>query len=446
MRKHLANAAYGVLDYAGYPFGMLLVAPIVLHKLGASEYGVWMVATALISTGGIIASGFCDANIQRVALLRGTGETASMVHAVRSMLGINLALGFTLAVAVWMAAPFAARHIAASHVTQLRECLICVRIASAMILVRAIESVSVSTQRAFEQYRNTTQISTAARLLTLGSAAVLALSGFGTVSILVATGVFLTLGTYMQFRQLRRFFGTASLWPVFEPKETRVLMGFGIFSWLQALGSVIFGQFDRVILGVSMGALAVVPYSLCVQFSQPIFGVTASGLNFLFPYLSGRASTASNRSLKRTLWKAFSCNLLLVACGAVLVLLFGNRLIELWAGREVARSASKILLPIVLGSALMGLSVTGTYAMQALGLFRTVAIISLSGRAAMLLVMIYLLHHLGLQGLAIARVCYGAVALLLYVPLVRRLGAEKGEKRSVSSMAIPCEVREGSKP
>jgi O-antigen/teichoic acid export membrane protein len=99
-----------------------------------------------------------------------------------------------------------------------------------------------------------------------------------------------------------------------------------------------------------------------------------------------------------------------------------------------------------LGSALMGLSVTGTYAMQALGLFRTVAIISLSGRAAMLLVMIYLLHHLGLQGLAIARVCYGAVALLVYVPLVRRLGTAKGEKRSLSSMAIPCEVQEGSKP
>ena len=75
MRRHLTNAAYGVLDYASYPFGMLLVAPIVLHKLGASEYGLWMIATALISAGGIIASGFCDANIQRVARLRGREET-----------------------------------------------------------------------------------------------------------------------------------------------------------------------------------------------------------------------------------------------------------------------------------------------------------------------------------------------------------------------------------
>ena len=173
MKKHLTNAAYGVLDYASYPFGMLLVAPIVLHKLGASEYGVWTIATAVISAGGIIASGFCDANIQRVARLRGTGDTSVMVQTVRSILGINLVLGAMLAILTWIAAPYAARHIAASHVTLFHECLIALRIASVLILVRALETVSVSTQRAFEQYRGTVQISTAVRLLTLATAALL---------------------------------------------------------------------------------------------------------------------------------------------------------------------------------------------------------------------------------------------------------------------------------
>ena len=93
MRKHLTNAAFGVLDYVSYPVGMLLVAPIVLHKLGASEYGLWMIATALISAGGIVASGFCDANIQRVAHLRGSGQPDRIPHTMRSMLGINLVLG-----------------------------------------------------------------------------------------------------------------------------------------------------------------------------------------------------------------------------------------------------------------------------------------------------------------------------------------------------------------
>lgn len=445
MRKHLTNAIYGVLDYASYPIGMLLVAPIILHRLGGSEYGLWMIATAVISAGGIIASGFCDANIQRVAHLRGIGELSLMPHTVRSMLGINLVLGLILAVGGWIAAPYAAPHIAVGHVTPARECLISLRIASVLILVRAVETVGVSTQRAFEQYRGTVQISAATRLLILGSAAALTLAGQRTVSILVATAVFLILGTCLQFRQLRKFLGPISLWPRFQLKETRVLLGLGVFVWLQALGGVVFGQFDRILLGISLGALAVAPYALCVQFAQPIFGITASGLNFLFPYLSVQVTTSSKVKLKLIILKAFICNLLMVACGAAILLLVGGHLIQLWAGPAVAKSAIKILPPIALGSALMGLGVTGTYTMQALGLFRIVAFISLGGRTIMLALMLYLLHHYGLSGLAVSRLCYGSVALLVYLPLLRQFNVWRRSGSWETSPAIRCEAREGSK-
>ncbi len=446
MKKHLTNAAYGVLDYASYPMGMLVVAPVVLHRLGASEYGLWMAATAVISAGGIVASGFCDANIQRVALHRGTGEFKLMPHTVRSILGINLVLGAALAIGGWIIAPVAASHMAVAHLTSPRECLFCLRIASVAILLRAIETVGVSTQRAFEAYRGTVQISTICRLLTLGSAAALALLGQGMVRILLATAFFLALGAVLQLRRLRVFLGAASLWPSFQPSETRVLLGLGVFAWLQALGGIIFGQLDRILLSVYLGTFAVAPYSLCVQFAQPLIGVTASGLNFLFPYLSGRASTISNKELKRTILRAFACNLLLVAAGGALLLRFGDRLIRLWAGASVAQSAAGILVPIVLGSALMGLGATGTYTMQALGRFQTVAYISLIGRSAMLLLMIYLLRHRGLEGMAISRLCYGVVALLVYLPLLRQLHLKNSEESRVSQLPIPCGVQEGSNP
>jgi len=445
MSKHFTNAAYGVLDYASYPIGMLLVAPVVLHKLGASEYGLWIIATALISAGGIIASGFCDANIQRVAHLRGIGNSDLIPNTVRGILGISMTLGLLLAVATWIAAPYAVTRIAIGHQVSPGECLISLRIASVLILLRSIESVPVSTQRAFEQYRGTVQISTAVRLLTLASAAVLAYLGQRTIGILAATAVLMAFGTHMQFRQLPQFLGAVSLWPRFNPTETRALLGLGIFVWLQAIGGVVFGQLDRIVLGVTLGALAVAPYSLCVQFAHPIFGLTASGLSFLFPYLSGRASTLSISALKRTLLKAFACNLALVIGGAGLLLFEGPRLVRLWAGPVIAASAAKIMVPIVLGSVFMGLSVTGTYAMQALGLFRTVAVISLGSRAAMLLLMIELLHHMGLQGLALSRLCYGSVALLVYLPLLWRLVGTR-ERNGVSALSKVSQVREGAKP
>ncbi len=446
MTKHFTNAGYGVLDYISYPLGMLLIAPIVLHKLGAAEYGLWMISTAVISAGGIVASGFCDACVQRVAYLRGADQLDLVPDAVRSMLGINLALGALLTLCVWIAAPFAAPHIAVSGITSRPECLAALRIASVAILVRAVESVAVGAQRAFEQYRGTVQISTAMRIVTLAAAAMLAMLGKGTISILLATCVLLFLATVAQFRGLGTLIQGVSIWPRFHPAEARLLFYQGFFAWMQALGGVVFGQLDRILLGLSLGALAVTPYSLCVQFAHPIYGLSASGFNFLFPYLSSRAGASPREGMKHAVLKAFACNLLIVACGAALLLLFGDRLIRIWAGSLVAESAKSILPPIVAGAALMGLSVTGTYALQALGEFRSVAFIMLGGRTAMLLLMIWMLHHHGLQGLAVSRLFYGAVALIVYLPLVQKLKSAEPAPLRVSPLAISIEAQETSKP
>jgi len=433
-----------VLDYASYPLGMLVVAPVVLRNAGAGEYGLWMVATAVVSAGGIIASGFSDVGTQRVARLRGENKPMAMIEAVRTTLAINLALGLVIALVASVAAPYAARHIAASRLTSERECLICLRIASVMILMRAIEAVSVAAQRAFEEYRGTVQISTTIRLLTLGSAGILALLGRRTESIMIATAVLFAVGTWLQFRHLGKFLDTTLLWPMFEVEETRNLLGKGIFVWFQALGSVLFRQLDRILLGISLGAGAVAPYSVSIQFAEPLFGLTASGLSFFFPYLSGRVTTLSSAALRRTVLKVFLCNLLLVAGAGGILLLFGKPFLRIWAGPAVAYSAAKILPLIVVGSALSGLSVTGIYTMQALGMFRIIAYISLASRGGLLLMMFSLLHHRGLQGLAIARVCSGVAALFVYLPLIRQLGFFRKSNNSIPSGPIATEPQGGA--
>ena len=87
MRRHLTNAVRGVLDYPSCPIGMPLVAPAVLHRLSTAECGLWMITTAIISAGGNTSSSFCDASIQRVAHLRGAGDSERIADSVRSIPG-----------------------------------------------------------------------------------------------------------------------------------------------------------------------------------------------------------------------------------------------------------------------------------------------------------------------------------------------------------------------
>jgi len=444
MNKHLTNAAYGVLDYVSYPLGMLLVAPVVLRRLGAGEYGLWAVSTSAISIGGILASGFCDANIQRVARLRNSVSATDLSYTVRSMLGINLALGLLFGAVVWLAAPAASVRLEAAHRDQILSCLIVLRIASVGIVFRAIETVGVSTQRAFEEFGYPVRVNAAVRASTLGLAALLVLAGFHTVSILVETALLLAAGAMLQLGRARRLLGHTALWPVFEPNETRTLLAVGGFAWILALGGVIFNQADRLLLGISLGAASVAPYAICVQCAHPIFGVTASGLQFLFPNLAARVDSASVDELRQVILKAFVANAALVICGAGLLWLVGNRFIRMWAGADVARGAAPLLPLVILSSALMGLAVTGTYSLLAFGQFRTIAWLSLSSRALMLLLMVGLVRHDGVIGLACARVVYGLFALVLYAPLIRRLRTQSSAHRTpFKGLSDIPEVSEG---
>jgi len=418
MRAHLSNAAYGVIDYLAYPAAMLLAAPVVLHRLGTAQYGLWVVATAAVSTGGIIASGFGDANIQYVASARGRGNTDALGRAVRSMVGINLALGGLLALISWMLAPLLARHVVPSDAVLQMACLWSLRIASLLMLVRAIESVCISTQRAFERYGAAVRISILARLLTQAAAVALAILGLGLVSIMAATAFFMIAGTVAQLVRLRQALGMSSLLPAFDRDATAALFSFGMFSWLQAVSSVIFSQADRLVLGVSLGAAAVAAYALCVQIAQPIYGIAASGLHFLFPYLSGRQAAARATDLRKAVLIAFGCNLLFVSLGAAAVLLFGRQVLHVWVGEEIARSSSIVLAPIVWSFALLGLNVTGYYTLLACGRVRTVTWLNLAGGAAMLLTMAWLSPRMGVRGVAMARLCCGLLTLLMYVPVV----------------------------
>ena len=431
MKTHLSNAVYGVLDYIAYPIGMLLTAPVLLRHLGATEYGLWAMATALVSTGSIVASGFGDANIQFIAKARSHGDIKAIVRAVRSTMGINLLLGAVLALISWILVPHVIGRIMSSDPGSQYECLWSLRVASLLILVRAIESVCVSTQRAFERYGAAVRISIIARILTLLVAVPLAYRGMGVVSIMVGTGVLITAGTIAQLAKLHQHLGTASLLPSFDRTATAALFGFGIFSWIQAVSGVIFTQVDKLMLGISLGATAVTAYVLCVQMAQPIYGIVAAGLHFLFPYLAGLPMTKSNSILKKAVFSALALNVAFVVVGTTTVLLLGHAVLYMWVGASVAEESVKILSPIVWGFALMGLNVTGYYTMLALGQVRTVTVLGIAGGAAMVSLMALLLPKMGIMGLVLARLSYGAISLLVYPFMLFVLSSNNKSKSRV---------------
>jgi O-antigen/teichoic acid export membrane protein len=441
MKSQLSNAAYGALDYLAYPLGLLAVTPAMLRELGNDRFGVWMFASAAINIGAVIASGFGDANIRIVATQRAIGNHAKMIRAVRGTMGIHLALGAAMAIVAWLMCPIMATRLASGLPGLRVEALWSLRFASIMILVRAIESVCISTQRAFERYGAAIRVSVIARIGSLAAAVTLPLVTHSVASVLAATCIISACGVWLQLAHLRSLLHAESLLPLLERETAVALLGFGIFAWIQAVSGLVFGQLDRLLTGIAFGAAAVTAYSLCVQLCQPIYGVTAAGLHFLFPRIAAKDALGDEAGVRRTVLGGICANVLIVGAGTAGVLLFGGPLLRAWAGAGVAQISGSLLPVIAWSTAASGLGVAGAYSMFALGRVKSVTCFILAGGALMSIAMWWLSGRFGLYGLAWGRLFYGPITCLVYIPLVLLLGKQPASaSRQTSAVELIEEV------
>jgi O-antigen/teichoic acid export membrane protein len=413
------NAFYGVADYLALPIGMLLAAPFLLRHLGIAQYGVWILASAAVSGGGIISGGFGDAVIKYVGECRGRRDWPGVARIVRNMVSINLTLSGILAITLWYLAPYVTGHIVKIDLNLQTSCLQSLRIGSGLLLIKSIESVFISTLRAFETYGSTVRIAICSRVAILASAIVLTRYGHNVVWIMVATLFISISGMLAQALALKNKIGSFSPMPSWHQETVSDIAGFGTFSWLQAISGVVFSHADRFFVGFFMGAPAVAYYGLCVQAAQPIHGLISSGMHFLFPHLSARYSVAPISEIRRKVVLAIKVNLILVGTLSLPVVVFGRHVFTMWIGAAFGQQPPTMFPIIACSFALLGMNVTAHYALLAVGQVRIVTYVNLLAGIAMLLFMAILIPKHGLQGAALARLVYGPITCLAYFQLYR---------------------------
>jgi len=414
---------------------MLLAAPYLLRHLGASQFGVWVLASAAVNSGNLLSSGFGDAAVKYGAMYHGRNDSSGVARIVRGMLSINLLLSGLLAVALWSLAPYAVDHHARIEIGLRHACLQSFRIGSLLLVIRSIDSVFVSTLRACERYIPAVRISICSRIGSLVAAIALVAHGLGVVEIMLATLFIAALAAAAQGLALRAIAGKIRLLPSLDRETLSMIAGFGCFSWLQAVTAVVFGQADRLVIGLFLGVPAVAYYALCAQAAQTIHGIVAAGFHALFPHLSSRLEFKAPADLRHTVWTAFKINLVLAMSLGVPVILLSRNILSLWMGPEFARHAWPVLSILAASFSFFALNVTAHYTLLAIGQVRLVTALNLIAGAAMLLLMLLFTPRLGMVGTACARLITGPVTCVLYYPLYKLIRAKSANHPKPSAVA-----------
>lgn len=417
LRENTGNAAYGVADYLAQGLAMLAAASFLVHRLGLSQYGLWMLATAIIGGMESLSSGFGDATIKFVSKYRGRNDSAGVERIIQATLAINGVLGSLLAACVILGAPFAVLHIFKIEPQQHTLSIRMLQVAGITLLIRSVENVFTNTLRAYEEYGRTVKISIAMRCLNVAAAVVIAYLGHSALVIMLASLAIAIVSLGLQGAAMRKVCGPMKLRPRIDQDSMHEIFSFGFFSWMQALAGVIFYNADRLVVGSIMGTSALGVYAICVQASQPIHGITAAAFNFVFPHISARYEAGEGENLRRAFRASTWANVGLVLLLSAPLILFGRQILTIWMGSSFAAQGHAVLGWLAVANACLGASVAAHYILLALGNVRFVAAVNVLGGVLSLGCIVLLMPHYGLPGAAIGRLLYASAAALYFPKL-----------------------------
>ena len=297
--------------------------------------------------------------------------------------------------------------------------------------MRSIESVFVSTLRAFERYGPPVELNVFLRIIVIVSAVVLAAMGRGVATIMMATLFWSTLIVILQVIAARRVLGSLNPFPTFEKKALAEVFNFGCFSWLQALAAVGFTYGDRLILAAMLGTAPLAIYVLCVQATQPIHGLASAAFNFVFPHISSRHEAGEIHGPERVFRIASLTSLVLSAVLAFPLILFGKPLLALWMGKQIADDGHFVLALLAVAYACMAINVVPHYALLAFGRARLIAALNIGSGLVLMILIAALVPSFGLVGAGLGRIAY---SMLLAVPYL--IASRKAFKARVQFLPL----------
>lgn len=395
---------------------MLIAAPLLIRYLGISQYGVLMLAIATVGAGNMFGASFGDAAVRNVSACRGRQDIEGVKAVVGCVLMINICLGAALALLLYR---FASAMVEIMNIGgSLRLVGIrALQIGAAILLVRSVESVFIGILRGFEQYRVAAQVTSSMRVLAIAASVLLAYLHCDVASIMTAILSTVAVGAVLLAVSILRKIGPVLAWPSWKVTGRSEVMSFGVASWLLGLSGMAFNQLDRLIVGLVLGPVEVGYYSVCAQATQPIHGVVASGLHFLFPHLTTRLANDEPVAVKDSIKRVLGWNFLFALLLSAPPIFFSRPFLTFWMGKGFATHAWLSLTLLSVAAGLVAVNVTWHYSLLAIGSIRYVALLNLIAGAAMLALMAFLIPRFGVVGAALGRIVYGPVTWLMYFRL-----------------------------
>lgn len=414
--RTINNSIFNLLGW-GWSIVLSLVATrYIVQGLGREGYGILALALSTIGYFAVLDMGLNTAAIKFIA----------EYHAKQDLVGLNKVIWTTLVIfgfvgcigsilAITLINTIGLEVFQVSNVLYADAEFVFYVVAVGLplnLLIGALSSIPNALQRYDLSNELGIAITTLSTLITLGLLAL----GYGLKSIALFQ-LIVTIVSFIPHVLVAKWLIPELTWrPRFAWNILKKLFSFGIFTLSNRLGAMLLFHFDRLMIGILLGAsfvtYYVVPFSLSVQLHRIVVKIAT----VLFPVSSALSSVGRIEELGQLYHKAVKVTLTISTFMCVTLVVFSYPILKIWIDQSFAETSWLTLTVLALGWYFISLSVVATVFLDGFGKPHLTGFATLCTSVINVLGVTLLVPRYGISGAAITTLLYlHTLALMYYV-------------------------------
>jgi O-antigen/teichoic acid export membrane protein len=415
LRNGLYNAAGGVVR-----IGLAILAvPVLIRIIGIEDYGVWTLASSIIGLATLAEGGltvtttfFLSKDIAHDDKV-GVSETLTSTFIAISLFA-TIAASF-----LYFGSEFIVSFFPKLKSDQYIQALTAFKLGSLVLWARLLQQHLVGLIQSYEKYGLLNILGTIQNTIsTLGLIIIAALGGrvIEMMEWQVLQG-FGALATYYLFSsKIIKYADPHFIW---SHSRSIAVLKYSSVAWAGSLGSALFTQGDRLIVGSLLSVESLGIYAAITSIVGQINTLSALPISPLLPSIT-KLSTSTNTGtseIEKKLRQSLQLNVLIAFSLGALIVAMAEKILTEILGTNVSISAIHALQFAATIYAMYSLNAVGYYILYALGKVKTCTIIHFLSAVLSLVIILILSSKIGLIGAVIGNCGYILTCLMTIVSL-----------------------------
>lgn len=404
-----SRAIWALLEQFAWPIALLACMPVLVSRLGASNFGLFSLTLTVCGMSSLLAIGVGALTTRNVVISMDNKDPEGSVLAVRSALGALVICGGLICLVTAALTPILVVAMFASMgSTELTTFALLAGLGCA--LIQEIDTVFSMAIKGRERFRLAAILEWAGRTF-WALASVSAVIWGDLVLVMVATVAAMLLKCLLKAVAAITVFGTSYIIiPLATLQAIRPLLSASRWLWIQNLSGLLLMSADRLIVGSLFGSAAIGRYTACAQLAQFAFIVPATAGQALLPWAMGHLAS---KTRPKGGWHA---NLLIMgissSLGGLVIAVFSYQILAIWLGPAFAAENALLLSSLSIGGSILAFSIPYHYVQLAAGKTRLIGVVNALGAVGFIGTGLMAAPY-GLVAFAIAKSAY-AIPMMTY--------------------------------